>query len=135
GITMPAIVLNYFGQLETGLILSLGAMAVSVYDIPGPIHQRRNGMLATIGLIFLVSLITSFINHDRYLSGLGIAVLCFVLSFVGAYGARVNAIGFAGILTMVLTLDYQLEGSHILYHRLYLAAGGGWYMLLSLALF
>ncbi|MCH5599540.1 hypothetical protein [Niabella ginsengisoli] len=53
GVTLPAIAFSYFDKLETGLILSIGAMAVSVSDIPGPIHQRRNGMLATALLIFL----------------------------------------------------------------------------------
>lgn len=135
GITMPAIILSYFGHLETGLILSLGAMAVSASDIPGPIHQRRNGMLVTAGLIFFVSLITGLINQHSFLLGAGIAVLCFVLSFIGAYGARVNAIGFAGMLIMVLNLDYHARGINILLHSFYLIAGGCWYMLLSLALF
>ncbi len=135
GITLPAIVFSYFGKLEIGLILSLGAMAVSASDIPGPIHQRRNGMLATAALIFLSSVITGYINHHPVLLGLGITVFCFSLSFIGAYGARVNAIGFAGILIMILTLDMKADGSDVLVHGLFLVAGGLWYTMLSLALF
>ncbi|WP_346237671.1 FUSC family membrane protein [Niabella insulamsoli] len=135
GVTFPAIIFSYFGKLETGLILSIGAMAVSASDIPGPIHQRRNGMLATAGLIFIVSVVTGFINHHPLLLGCGIAFFCFALSFIGAYGARVNSIGFAGMLIMILTLDMRDEGIDVLVHGVYLLAGGLWYMMLSLALF
>mgnify|MGYP001319082829 CR=1 FL=1 len=135
GITLPAIVLSYFGKLEIGLILSLGAMAVSTSDIPGPIHQRRNGMLITAGLIFLVSLITGLLNQYPIALGLEIAIFCFVLSVIGVYGARVNSIGFAGMLIMILSLDFHGRGIDILLHSVFLIAGGCWYMLLSLALF
>ncbi|GAB3014067.1 FUSC family membrane protein [Niabella terrae] len=135
GITVPALLANYFGQLEAGLVLSLGALAASISDIPGPIHQRRNGMFATLLLVFLVSLITGFINHSPLLMGLGIVVLTFLLSFIGTYGARVNAIGFAGILIMVLHLDQYLDARTTVIYSLLLVAGGLWYMVLSLALF
>ncbi len=135
GITMPAIVASYLGHLETGLILSLGAMAVSASDIPGPIHQRRNGMAATILLIFVVSVFVGFVSQHTVLMGIGIAALCFSLSFIGAYGARVNAIGFAGMLIMILNLDYHSTGTNVFIHSMWLAIGGCWYTLLSLALF
>ena len=135
GITLPALIFSYFGKIETGLILSLGAMAVSVSDIPGPIHQRRNGMLVTAALIFVVSLITGFINHYPVLLGIGIAITFFALSMIGAYGARVNAVGFAGMLIIVLTLDVSMTAVQNLLNAAYLLAGGMWYMMLSLALF
>lgn len=135
GITLPAIVFSYFDQLEMGLILSLGAMAASTSDIPGPIHQRRNGMAATIALIFLVSLITRLTNQYPLLLGIEIAVLCFTLSLIGVYGARVNAVGFAGMLIMILNLDIHTKDTHLLLYSAYLMAGGFWYMTLSLALF
>lgn len=135
GITLPVIVCNYFDRLQTGLILSLGALAVSTSDIPGPIGQRRNGMLASIGLIFLISLITGFINQYHILLGFEILLFCFMLSMIGVYGARVNAVGFAGMLIMVINLDLHMENSQVLMHSVTLVAGGCWYMILSLALF
>jgi uncharacterized membrane protein YccC len=58
GITLPAILLGYFHNLSTGIVVSIGAMCVANTDNPGPIHHRRNGMIACILIIFLVSLIT-----------------------------------------------------------------------------
>ncbi len=135
GITLPAVALSYFDMLETGLILSLGALSVSTSDIPGPIHQRRNGMLATVGLIFLVSVVTGFLNSYPVVLGIEIAAFCFCLTFIGAYGARVNSVGFAGMLIMILSLNHHAQCSNVLIHSLLLIAGGCWYMLLSLALF
>lgn len=135
GITFPAVLLSYFGKLEIGLILSLGAMCVSTSDMPGPIHQRRNGMLVSAVLIFLVSLIIELINTHPVLLCVGLAVFTFLLSFIGVYGARVNAIGFAGMLIMVLSIDHRAAPIQVLIQSLFLLAGGIWYMLLSLALY
>ncbi len=44
GTIIPALVFSAFGSLQTGIIVSLGAMAVGLSDTPGPLHHRRNGM-------------------------------------------------------------------------------------------
>ena len=48
GIALPAVILSYFNLLPAGIVVSLGAMCVSITDTPGPIHHRKNGMLACI---------------------------------------------------------------------------------------
>ena len=45
GILIPSLTLGYFGHIETGINISLGALAVSISDNPGPIRHRRNGMI------------------------------------------------------------------------------------------
>lgn len=134
GITFPAILFNYFGHLDIGLLSSLGALAVSASDIPGPIHQRRNGMAATIILIFITAILVSLCAQNLFLLGGLIALLCFAMSMIGVYGARVNAIGFAALLIMVLSLDQKQTGWYIVLAALPLMGGGVWYMILSLAL-
>ena len=62
GITLPAILLGYFHNLSTGIVVSIGAMCVANTDNPGPIHHRRNGMIACILFLFVVSLITGLAN-------------------------------------------------------------------------
>src|ERR1700738_2492729 len=61
GITLPAILLGYFNNLSAGVVLSIGAMCVGNTDNPGPIHHRRNGMIACVLIIFLVSLLTGWV--------------------------------------------------------------------------
>jgi len=134
GITLPSVILNFFGMLEIGLIASLGAMAVSAADIPGHIKERRNGMFAALGLIFLTDLITGFAHVNQLVTALVILGFSFSLSMLGVYNARTNAIGFAGLLIMVLTLYHKATGWNVVLDGIYLLCGGLWYIGLSLAL-
>lgn len=134
GITLPSIILSYFGLLETGLIVSLGALCVSAADIPGPISERRSGMFAALVLIFCVDLITGLAHPNQWITGFIICTLSFSLGMLGVYNARTNAVGFAGLLVMVLTLYHKASGWGVLEDGAYLLCGGLWYIGLSLLL-
>ena len=134
-VTLPAIVLSYFGLLQVGLVASLGAMCVSNADVPGPVHRRFNGMTATLILNFCIALLIGYSSTSPVLIAVLIAVLCFALTIISVYGSRVSTIGFAGLIIMVLMLDSERTGMEVLNNAMYLLAGSVWYMLLSLALF
>ncbi len=135
GIVLPAIVLNYLGALSAGIALSLGAMCASTTDTPGPIHHRGNGMIICIGAVIIVAFLTSLLSPYPWWMGLLIAVLCFVFCMIGVFGARAISVGVAALLIMVLTVDRPMAGNDLLFHVLFLAAGGIWYMVLSLVLY
>ncbi|MET0636308.1 MAG: FUSC family membrane protein [Chitinophagaceae bacterium] len=135
GITLPAVVLNYMGHPDYGLIVALGAMCTSVADLPGPPLARRNGMVATIIINFVVSLLTSFLAPFPIALGIMVPVFCFILSMIGVYGVRVNSIGVAGLLIMVLSLYRVYTGWDILLSASSVAFGGIWYMIFSLTLY
>src|SRR6202020_3136117 len=78
GIPLPAILLGYFNNLSAGIVLSIGAMCVANTDNPGPIHHRRNGMIACVLIIFLVTLITGLASGSAGLTGLLVFVFCFL---------------------------------------------------------
>jgi uncharacterized membrane protein (TIGR01666 family) len=137
GVVLPAVVLNYFGLLQVGIVVSLGAMCVSATDNPGPIHHRRNGMLICTGLIFLVSIITDLCLQHDYVLGTLIVLSCFVFSMIGIYGARATSVGASALLIMVLNISHH-PNTHIrdiLLYALYVLSGGVWYTLLSLLLY
>ncbi|HSC38747.1 MAG TPA: FUSC family membrane protein, partial [Chitinophagaceae bacterium] len=135
GVVLPAIVLNYFGLLSIGIVVSLGAMCVSGTDNPGPIHHRRNGMMVCSLLIFLVSLTTDFAEPHAFLLGVFIFGCTFIFSMIGVFGSRATSIGVSALLIMVLNLGRHYEGWQIVLNALYILAGGIWYTLLSLALY
>jgi uncharacterized membrane protein (TIGR01666 family) len=135
GITLPAILLGYFHNLSTGIVVSIGAMCVANTDNPGPIHHRRNGMIACILFLFLVSLITGLANGSPVWMGFIVLLFCFVFSLMGIYGNRASSIGLNSLLVMVLNIDYHRHGWDVLYNALYVSAGGLWYMVLSLLLY
>lgn len=135
GIALPAIVLSYFNLLSAGIVVSLGAMCVSVTDNPGPIHHRRNGMLICTVMIFIVSLITGLVAPYSVLTGLMIFVFCFIFSMMGVYGNRAISIGVAALLVMVLNIGHHYAGREVIINSLYIFTGGVWYMSLSLLLY
>ena len=135
GITLPALLLGYFNNLPTGIAVSLGAMCVGNTDNPGPIHHRRNGMIACVIIIFVVSLLTGLVAGSRLLTGVLVFVFCFVFSMMGVYGARASSIGVNALLVMVLSIDRPLPGWESVVNALYILAGGVWYTVLSLLLY
>lgn len=135
GITLPAILLGYFHHLSAGIVVSIGALCVANTDNPGPIHHRRNGMIACILFIFLVSLITGWANGSPVWMGLLVLLFCFVFSLMSIYGNRASSIGLNSLLVMVLNIDYHQHGWSVLYNALFIATGGLWYMALSLLLY
>jgi len=135
GITLPAILLGYFHNLSAGIVVSIGAMCVANTDNPGPIHHRRNGMIACVLFIFFVSLITGWANRSPVWMGLIVLLFCFAFSLMSIYGNRASSIGLNSLLVMVLNIDYHYQGWYVLYNALYIAAGGLWYTVLSLLLY
>src|ERR1700744_6476936 len=74
GITLPAILLGAFKNLAAGIAVSIGAMCVGNTDNPGPIHHRRNGMIACVLIIFLVTLLIGFASYSRLATGILVAI-------------------------------------------------------------
>ena len=128
GILIPALLMSYFGLLNTGILISLGAMCVSITDSPGPILHRRNGMVACILSVFVVSVLVGFVAGSPWLLGVVIFACCFFFSMLAIYGTRAGAVGIAALLIMVLDINQQQQGWQVIVHALYIASGGLWFM-------
>jgi uncharacterized membrane protein (TIGR01666 family) len=135
GIVLPSVVLSYFHLLSTGIVFSIGAMAVGLADTIGPIHHRINGMKACLISTFLVSLFIGMVAPYPILLAVLLVAVSFIFSMIGVYGSRANSIGTAVLLIMVLSTEHHHEGIKILYNALYILGGGLWYMLMSLLLY
>src|ERR1700722_4329396 len=135
GIMLPAILLNYFNNLAAGVSLSIGAMCVGNTDTPGPIHHRRNGMIACVLIIFLVTLLIDLASASPVVTGILVCVFCFVFSFMGVYGTRASSIGVNALLVMVLNIDRHHTPLESLTTATYVLVGGVWYTVLSLLLY
>lgn len=130
GILLPALILGYFGHLNIGLALSVGALCTSLADLPGPIHYRRNGLLACLFFVVLSAFITDITVHYHWLFALVLPAACFFFSMIGVYGARATSIGIASLLILVLETEHRLTGTQILQNIGWLFSGGLWYILL-----
>ena len=134
GILIPAFCMLYFKQLPVGIVMSIGALCVSVTDIPGPIAYRRNEMLICIGTIFIVTIYVGLASYSALATGVVLTVYCFFFSMLGVFGVRAGAIGLAALLVMVLNFNYLYRGAEIFLNAGYILAGGVWYFLFTITL-
>ena len=135
GIVLPALILNYFNLLSVGVVVSLGAMSVSITDTPGPIQHRKNGMLACIIINTLMAIFTGLAAPYHLLLGILILLACFLFSMIAVYGTRANSVGVSALLIMVLNINDLLAPADVIINAGYILAGAVWYMLLSLLLY
>lgn len=134
-VIIPALVFSYLGNLETGLALSLGALCVSISDVPGPVSHKRNGMLFCNLFIFISALLTGFLNHNPITLGILILLSAFIFTMFSVYGNRATSVGFAALLIMILQMTKVIPPSEVLKESLLILSGGIWYMIVALLLF
>ncbi len=134
-ILLPALVFNYLNRFELGITLSLGALCVSVVDIPGPVSHKRNAMAICNLCIFLVAIATGFARLNVVTLGIWIAICSFLFSMLTVYGARAAAVGLGSLLMMVFMIEKASTPEQVLGYSLTVTAGGVWYMLFSVLFF
>ena len=138
GVLLPALGLGYFGMLQTGIVISLGALFVSVTDSPGPIHHRKNGMLACVAALFLITLLAGLLQGSQVFLAILLVSACFFFSMIGIYGARAASVGTATMIVLTISLDPKIELNtplQVLRHSFIIASGGLWYMSFSMLLY
>lgn len=132
-ILIPSLVLWQFGEFQSGIMLSLGALAVSISDSPGPYTHKRNGMGVTLLLAGVVSLLTGYARLSPYTLGAEVLLLSFLFALFGVYGARATSVGSAGLLVMILMMDRPMTPAQVWQYSRLLVLGGAWYMAISLS--
>ncbi len=131
-IVLPSIIYDWFGNLEKGIVISVGALCVSICDVPGPVKHRRNGMLYCNVFIFLMALLTGLVNNNAILLGILIVISSFFFSMLSIYGNRSASVGTAALLLMILRMTTITGMKESLVESLLVLSGGIWYMLLAL---
>ena len=131
-IIIPSIVFSFLGQLEIGMLMSLGAVCVSISDGPGPVKHKRNGMLYCNIFIFLIALITGFANHNMWFLGLLILAATFFFTMFSVYGNRAASIGTAALLMMILRMSTVQSPQEVITESFIALTGGVWYMGIAL---
>ncbi len=132
GILLPSLICFNLEQTEVGIAISLGALAVSIPDNPGPSLHRRNAMLITMALCFIMAIVTGLITPYPWIVALLIAASCFLFSMLNIFGARAASIGVSALIIMILGIDTQLPWYETILYASYILIGGGWYFLLSM---
>jgi uncharacterized membrane protein YccC len=135
GVLIPMVIIASEDLLSQGIPFLFGALFVSIADTPGPIHHRRNGMLAAIVINSLMALLTGLVKSNPYLLLTEIIVCSFILTFINSYGARAGSIGILGMVIMLINMSDHHANQSAFENALLVMSGGLWYMLFSLLLY
>jgi uncharacterized membrane protein (TIGR01666 family) len=136
GVLIPALLMSFFDMLQMGIMLSLGALFVSITDSPGPIHHRKNGMLTCVAAIFIVAVITGLVAFSPVLLGVFIAIACFFFSMINIYGGRAGSVGIAALIVLTLNIAHVTKTpQQVLEEAVLMSLGGFWYTGFSLLLY
>ncbi|MDB5196620.1 MAG: hypothetical protein JWP88_991 [Flaviaesturariibacter sp.] len=131
-ILLPALIGSFYGWFEAGMTIALGALCISLTDAPGPLLNKRNGMLICAAFVFIIATLTVFASRNIVTMGLEIVAVSFFFSMFNVYGARAAGVGNAVILMMILTMDKEIPNNEVLPHSLLVLLGGIWYLGISL---
>ncbi len=135
GVLCPSLIMAHFGMLQYGMTLSLGALCVSIVDSAGPIQHRRNAMLITTALLFLVSIIVGLTNKNDVFIGILLVSFSFIFSMFLLYGNRAAAIGTSVLLVMILSIDDVRPWKEVIFYSLLVLGGSLWYTILSYSVY
>ncbi|MDE3022491.1 MAG: FUSC family protein [Pseudomonadota bacterium] len=128
---VPAFCFGFLGHLNAGISLSVGAVAASFADLPSALRYKRKEMLACAFSMFLTVWITGLASSFEPLMWVVVVSMSFFFSLFAAYGIRINSIGFAALLVMVLSMDNQHGGAGA--NAMLVLGGGLWYAAFSLS--
>jgi uncharacterized membrane protein YccC len=135
GVMLPTLILAHYGWLTVGMPFLYGALFVSITDMPGPIHHRRNGLIAAIALNTITVLLTGLIRDNQLLLITEIVVFSFSYSLLGVFGNRAGAIGVLALVIMLLNMLPHQDHNPIAKDTLLIFCGGVWYTGFSLLLY
>lgn len=131
-IILPVLAGYYTNQIDAGLTMATGAFCISICEIPGPVKDKRNGMLYATGFVLLISLLTGLFNGNNVLMGGLIMISTFFFSMIGIYGNRAASVGTAALLMMIIRMSEVQPLQETLNDSLLIFAGCIWYLLASM---
>lgn len=130
-IITPVIILFMLGDSARGLGIGVGALVISLTDIPGNRGEKFKTACISIALFTGVSLITSFSLSSFTSTGITIVVLTFLSSMLAIFGNRMALIGL--MCTALAIFILGLKPANPIQFSLNIFFGSTWYYLISIA--
>jgi uncharacterized membrane protein (TIGR01666 family) len=129
---IPVFVFSYLGQLEVGITIALGAFFTFPSDTPSNLKHKVNGLLVTIIIITIVSVLINLTYPYPFLFYPVFTVLVFGLSMLSVYDQRATMVAFSSLMILCISLAHIRTGLDILIHSGLILCGGLFYFLISI---
>ncbi len=130
-VLVPFFGLDYYGYPEQGFAIAIGVFYCSFNNIPGSIKHRTRGMLASIVITNLITLLVGICISKFWILLPLIGLITFSVSYVSVFGFRASLVSFSGLLAMVLTFTSTYEILGLINFVALITVGGVWYFVLA----
>ncbi|AZI27424.1 hypothetical protein EA772_19535 [Pedobacter sp. G11] len=128
-VLFPIILFFYLGNPEAATGIGVGALLISLTDLPDNRLNKLKNALISIVVFFLTTFLVSQILNYKIWSALIITSLAFLFSMFAVYGQKMSLIGTMALI--VCTFVMGLHPARPLYFSAYMLIGGVWYYLVS----
>ena len=131
GITLPIIAGVYFGKLEVGLAIAVGALLGSPSDVAGSFRNKNFGILLSALFAVIASLAGGLLHFSVWVTIPIVGILMFLFSYFSVYGFRASLISFSGLFALVLSFANISNVLEFYERAILIGVGGVWYLLLT----
>lgn len=132
---LPIVVADYYGQASIGVAMAIGVLLSSPSDVPGSLERRLTGVLFSVIMATLGTLLASYAAMSSVLMIPLFAILIFSISMISVFGFRASLIAFSGLFAIVLSLAKVPSEDSVILHALFIGGGGLWYLMFTLAIY
>lgn len=132
-LTLPVLVGVKFDMLQTGIVITVGAMLASPSDISGSLQHKINGILLSALLAMTVSFVGGSLRFSNAVMFPIIGILMFGISYLSIFGFRASLISFSGLFALVLSFSPVSGDMPPIERSLLIGVGGLWYALMAVS--
>ncbi|QNN41116.1 FUSC family protein [Pedobacter roseus] len=129
-VVLPIILFFYLGNPEAAKGIGVGALLISLTDLPDNRLNKLKTALSSIIVFFCTTLVVSSILYSQYLTAVIVVIAAFSCSMFAVYGQKLSLIGTMALI--VCTFVMGLHPARPLYFSSYIFLGGVWYYVISL---
>ncbi|WP_029275264.1 FUSC family protein [Pedobacter borealis] len=129
-VVLPIILFFYLGNPEAAKGIGVGALLISLTDLPDNRLNKLKTALSSIIVFFATTLVVSSVLDHVYLPAVVVVIAAFSFSMFAVYGQKLSLIGTMALI--VCTFVMGLHPERPLYFSSYILIGGVWYYIISL---
>ncbi|WP_405606757.1 FUSC family protein [Polaribacter sp. Asnod1-A03] len=129
---IPVLVsIYFFDSFTIGFSFALGTIFSAPSDVSGSLKHKFYGILASIILSFLITLLIGTFSGSLFVSVPLLIILTFSISYISVFGFRASLVSLSGLIALVLAFANQSAEISVFEHSLYILLGGFWYLFLT----
>lgn len=129
-VVFPIALFFILGYRQAAIGTGLGALVISLTDLPGNRDAKLKTALLSVSLFFITTFLVGLSFGSQWITAAVIFVMAFVFAMMSAIGIRESVVGTMCIILAVFVLG--LHPGDNLYFSLMVTAGGAWYYAISL---